>query len=167
MSASIRWWLPRLAFGLLGALLVIQLVPYGRDHANPPVTAAPSWDSPRTERLFTQACGDCHSNLTKWRWYSNVAPASWLVQHDVEEGRGAFDVSRWDAAQPELEEVVEKIRSGEMPPFKYRIAHPGARLSDAERAVLAEGMSRTYAKHPPADTRGERAGEDEGDSESR
>jgi mono/diheme cytochrome c family protein len=155
MNASIRWWFPRLALALLGTLLVMQLVPYGRDHGNPPVTAAPSWDSPRTERLFAQACSDCHSNLTKWRWYSNVAPASWLVQHDVEEGRRAFDVSRWDTAQPELDEVLEKVRSGEMPPLKYRIAHSVARLSDIEKAALAEGMARTWARRPPTGTRRE------------
>jgi mono/diheme cytochrome c family protein len=155
MDASIRWWSARLALALLGMLLVMQLVPYGRDHGNPPVTAAPSWDSPRTERLFAQACSDCHSNLTKWRWYSSVAPASWLVQHDVGEGRRAFDVSRWDTAQPELNEVLEKIRSGKMPPLQYRIAHSDARLSDNEKAALAMGMWRTYADDPPASTRGE------------
>ena len=29
---------------LLGGFLVIQVVPYGRDHDNPPVVAEPSWD---------------------------------------------------------------------------------------------------------------------------
>jgi mono/diheme cytochrome c family protein len=154
MTKSIRWWVVRLALALVGGFLLIQLVPYGRDHTNPPVTAAPRWDSPRTEQLFAHSCGDCHSNLTKWRWYSNIAPASWLVQHDVEDGRGAFDVSRWDTPQPELDEVVEKIRSGAMPPFKYTIAHPSAKLSSAEKAALATGMAATYAQDPPAGTRG-------------
>ena len=149
MTRSIRWWVTRLALALVGGFLLIQLVPYGRDHANPPVKAAPSWDSPRTEKLFTQACGDCHSNLTKWRWYSNVAPASWLIQHDVNDGRGVLNVSRWDQAQPALGEVVEKIRSGEMPPLQYRIIHPSASLSSADKAALAAGMSLTYANSPP------------------
>jgi len=150
-----RWWIGRLALAGVGGLLLLQLVPYGRDHANPRATASPRWDAPRTRELFAQACGDCHSDLTKWRWYSNVAPASWLVQHDVEEGRAAFDVSRWDQAQPSLDEVLEKLRSGEMPPLKYRIVHPGARLSDGEKAALADGLRRTYARRPPAAIRGE------------
>jgi mono/diheme cytochrome c family protein len=64
------------AIGLVVLLVLIQAVPYGRDHTNPPVLAAPSWDSARTEQLFAEACGDCHSNLTQWPWYTNVAPAS-------------------------------------------------------------------------------------------
>ena len=56
---------PRTKRALLGALLtfgLIQLVPYGRDHENPPMGAEPAWDSPRTRELFMTACGDCHSH---------------------------------------------------------------------------------------------------------
>ena len=63
-----------------GALFVlIQFVPYGRDHDNPPVTAEPDWGSPATLRLVRAACYDCHSNETEWPWYSNIARMSWLV----------------------------------------------------------------------------------------
>jgi hypothetical protein len=56
--------------------VAIQLVPYGRDHTNPPVTAEPRWDSPQTRTLAVSACFDCHSNETAWPWYTNVAPFS-------------------------------------------------------------------------------------------
>jgi hypothetical protein len=59
---------------------------YGRDHSNPPVRIEPRWDRARTRELAVRACFDCHSNQTRWPWYSHVAPISWLVQHDVEEG---------------------------------------------------------------------------------
>ncbi|MCJ7766385.1 MAG: heme-binding domain-containing protein, partial [Thiovulaceae bacterium] len=75
------------------ALLLIQIVPYGREHANAPVVAEPQWDTPETRALFFRACADCHSNETKWPWYSNVAPVSWMVQYDVNEGREKFNVS--------------------------------------------------------------------------
>ena len=68
-------------------LLAIQLIPYGRAHANPPVLAEPAWDSPATRDLAVRACFDCHSNETVWPWYSNIAPVSWLVQRDVDGGR--------------------------------------------------------------------------------
>jgi Haem-binding domain len=71
---------------LIGAFLLIQLIPYGHDHANPPVGAEPAWDSPATRELATAACFDCHSNETEWPWYTSVAPFSWLTQRDVEEG---------------------------------------------------------------------------------
>ena len=80
---------------LAAAFLLIQLVPYGHAHDNPPVAAEPNWDSPQTRELAQRACFDCHSNETTWPWYSNVAPVSWLVQHDVDEGREYLNFSRW------------------------------------------------------------------------
>jgi mono/diheme cytochrome c family protein len=73
--------------GLLVLVAAAQLVPYGRDHDNPPVAAEPTWDTPTTRELARRACFDCHSNETQWPWYSNIAPLSWLIQRDVEEGR--------------------------------------------------------------------------------
>jgi len=80
-------------FLLVGVAIAIQAVPYGRHHGNPPVLAEPSWDSPQTRVLTARACFDCHSNATVWPWYSNIAPISWLVQHDVDEGRRAVNFS--------------------------------------------------------------------------
>jgi hypothetical protein len=62
-----RRWLTVLRWitaGLVALLLLIQLVPYGRDHSNPPVIQDVVWDSPRTEELARIACYDCHSNET-------------------------------------------------------------------------------------------------------
>lgn len=136
--------------GALAAFLLAQAVPYGRDHTNPPVTQALKFDSPRTEALFAGACGDCHSNLTKWPWYTNIAPVSWLVQHDVEDGRGALNVSEWNKPQPELGDITEQISSGEMPPWQYTPLHPAADLSSAEKRDLIAGLTRSYQADPPA-----------------
>ena len=131
--------------GLLAGFALIQLIPYGRDHTNPPVTAEPTWDSPRTRELAKQACFDCHSNETVWPWYSSVAPVSWLVQRDVDEGRSKMNFSEW----PQLPagggaaiaaEAAEVIDGGEMPPIQYRLIHSGARLSDAEKQELIAGL---------------------------
>jgi hypothetical protein len=100
--------------GFVALLLVIQLVPYGRDHTNPTGGRQIAWDSPRTQKLMTSACMDCHSNLTTWPWYSNVAPASWLVQNDVDGGRGASNLS---TGEIELQEMIETIQEGSMPPW--------------------------------------------------
>jgi hypothetical protein len=134
---------------LLAAFLLIQLVPYGHDHSNPPVTQAAAFDSPRTEQLATDACGDCHSNLTTWPFESNIAPTSWLIQRDVDEGRGILNFSEWDRSQPETGEVGEVIQEGAMPPLQYKLHHPGARLSDSGKADLVAGLTRTYEQDPP------------------
>ena len=127
--------------GLLVLLLAIQLVPYGRDHGTPAGGRPIAWDSPRTEQLMTEACLDCHSNLTRWPWYSNVAPVSWLVQADVDGGRSELNLSTGDV---ELEEMIETIREGSMPPWQYKPTHPGARLSEQERLDLISGLEATF-----------------------
>ena len=127
--------------GLLVVLVAIQFVPYGRDHTNPTGGRQIAWDSPRTELLMTDACMDCHSNLTEWPWYSNVAPVSWLVQWDVDEGRDALNLSTGEA---DVEEMIETIREGSMPPWQYKPTHPGARLSDQEKQDLIGGLQATF-----------------------
>ena len=134
----VKWGLA----SLIGVLVIIQVVPYGRDHTNPPVVEEPVWDSTRTRDLAVRACFDCHSNETVWPWYSNVAPLSWLVQRDVDEGREELNLSEWDRPQ-EGEESAETVREGSMPPGQYLLTHPGARLTDAELTALAGGLAAT------------------------
>lgn len=136
-----RW--QRVLVGLVGAVVIIQLVPYGRAHANPPVVSEPVWDSPRTRELAERACFDCHSNETVWPWYSNVAPVSWLVQHDTDEGRAVLNLSEWNRPQEDAGEAGETVRDGEMPPAIYLPTHPEARLTDTERDELARGLDAT------------------------
>ncbi len=144
-----RRFVPRLIGAVLGGLLVLQLVPYGRDHSNPPVTKEPAWDSPRTRALAVTACFDCHSNQTNWYWYTNIAPFSWLAQSDVDNGRAAMNFSEWDRPQDGAGDVAEMIQSGAMPPWFYWIVHPGAHLSSSERRALIDGLRRTFAASPP------------------
>jgi hypothetical protein len=140
----------RLISGAFIALLVIQLVPYGRDHVNPQTTSEPAWDSPYTRALAKQACFDCHSNETDWPAYAHIAPASWLVQHDVDEGRAVLNFSEWHRPQEEATEAADEVTGGEMPPAMYRLIHAHARLSAADRDRLARGLARTLGvSHPP------------------
>jgi hypothetical protein len=139
-----NWW-SRLGLGTLGTLLAIQLVPYGREHANPPVTREPIWDAPKTRALAKQACFDCHSNETEWPAYANIAPASWLVQHDVDEGRAVLNFSEWTRPQQEAKEAAKELREGEMPPAAYKLIHGHARLSGADLDLLAQGLAKTVS----------------------
>ena len=153
---------------IVAIFLLIQLVPYGRNHTNPPVVKEPAWDSPQTQALFQQACADCHSNNTTWYWYSNIAPFSWLIQRDVDEGRARLNYSECGVPRPRREggfegrsnfpnvtpppggfqprfegggDVSEVILRGSMPPIQYTLIHPSANLSTAERQALAQGLA--------------------------
>ena len=136
-----------LSVAVIAAVVAIQFIPYGKDHTNPPIVSEPQWDSPRTKELFNRACADCHSNETAYPWYSNIAPVSWLIAHDIDEGREHFNVSMWGSQKKnEGEDAAKEVREGEMPMWFYTIAHPEAKLSSNEKQELISGLEKTFGK---------------------
>ncbi len=123
---------------LVVALVAIQLVPI--DRTNPPVeTEVPA--SVEVRSVLREACYDCHSNETRWPWYTRIAPASWLIAKDVSEGREELNFSTWDGLSAEdqaeaIRESWETVDEGEMPLWFYVPLHPEARLSADDRALL-------------------------------
>ena len=128
----------RLLLSLLVIVIAIQFIPV--DRSNPPVAGevpAPS----EVRGVFERACYDCHSNETAWPWYSRVAPVSWLVAHDVEEGREHLNFSEWTSYPPDdqmelREEVWEEVEEGEMPRWFYVPLHREAELSGEDKEIL-------------------------------
>jgi hypothetical protein len=196
---------------IVGVLLLIfigmQFIPIKR--TNPSVTTQLKWDSPQTEALARRACMDCHSNETRWPWYTYIAPASWLTYYDVMRGRSQLNLSTYNPAsggrpgegfgqpsdlayrlgqilagenrrgglgqgegggrpfptrtpgqQPPQNgqfrpgggegraggRITEVIQNGSMPPAKYTLIHSDAKLSDAERQQLIQGLQATLAQ---------------------
>lgn len=164
LPALTRRSLLRLVRGLmvtgLAVAVLVQLVPYGRAHSLPPVSAEPQWDSPATRDLAVRACFDCHSNEVTWPWYSNVAPISWLVQRDVGKGRDELNFSEWLRPNSEAGGAAKAVRDGEMPPSIYVLTHRNARLNSEEQAQLIRGLVATFGDEKRGDDR-----EDERDEE--
>ncbi len=127
---------------VLVLLVLVAQVFASTGRTNPPVENQVAWDSPQTQELFSRACADCHSNETKWPWYSKIPPASWLVVHDVNEGREKFNISAQDMG--EADDAAEAVLEGEMPMKIYTVMHPEARLTPAERQALAQGLQKTF-----------------------
>jgi hypothetical protein len=142
MKSKLKW-----IFGaLVVAFVLLQLTNPAR--TNPPVVSdlmATNAPPPSVAALLHAACYDCHSYETKWPWYSRIAPASWLVASDVNEGRHHLNLSDWPATRPDwqvrrLENMSEEIESGEMPPKKYTLIHADARLTDSQRKTLTDWL---------------------------
>ncbi|MDQ3338377.1 MAG: heme-binding domain-containing protein [Myxococcota bacterium] len=129
--------------GMVGFVALLQIIPYGRTHSNPPTVSEPAWDSPRTRELAVRACFDCHSNETRWPWYANVAPFSWAMQFDVEAAREVVNFSEWDRHYDLASYAGRRTSTGMMPPSKYLLAHPEAKLTPQERMELARGLDAT------------------------
>ena len=136
MSKTLR----RLALLAAALIVLIQFVPV--DRSNPPVEA--DFDGPaEVAAVLRTSCYDCHSNETRWPWYSRVAPPSWLVAHDIEEARDRMNFSLWGSFDPRrqqklAEDIWEEVEQGEMPLRMYLLAHPAARLSESARQTLRE-----------------------------
>jgi hypothetical protein len=130
------------------AMMAIQFIPV--DRRNFPVKA--DLVAPLSVKMALRtACYDCHSDRTRWPWYSAIAPVSWLVAHEVNEGRRRLNFSDWDAyaADPgtvsqKLDEIADFVTSGKMAPWYYLMLHPGARLSTAQRETVA-GWARSQS----------------------
>lgn len=93
--------------------------------------------------VLSRACMDCHSNQTRWPWYSNVAPASWFVVDHVNHGRSHLNFSDWARWSPSesaemLEQVCREVKRGQMPLESYVMLHPDAKLTPADVKTLCD-----------------------------
>ena len=126
------------------ALIVMQL--FRPERTNPASDPGASFEAvvkppQAVTSSLKRACHDCHSNQTAWPWYSNIAPASWLIASDVNEGRAHLNLSEWTKAgaegeKPDVEELCSEVREGKMPLPAYTVLHPQAKLSGQEVAAL-------------------------------
>ena len=93
--------------------------------------------------LVQRKCGNCHSEVVEWPFYSRVAPVSWLLEHDVLKARAHMNLSRWDTYSSQdksdlLSRFASKARSGEMPPARYTAMHRDSKLLSKEQDSLYE-----------------------------
>lgn len=93
--------------------------------------------------MLKTSCYDCHSNQTDYRWYSYIAPVSFLVAQDIREGKEHVNFSEWENLSKmdkleALDEISEEVEEGEMPLEVYFITHSNATLTDAQRERLLE-----------------------------
>jgi len=130
--------------GLAVLLIVIQF--YRPERLNPAVDPAGDISAqvpvpPAVRSILERSCFDCHSNRTRWPWYSNVAPASWLVARDVTEGRERLNFSEWGSYKQgkrvsRLEMMIAEVDKGEMPLNNYLLLHGEAALTEADKDTL-------------------------------
>jgi hypothetical protein len=126
--------------GIVVALVIgigIQFVPVEGLGENPPERYVPEAPA-ETKAILRESCMDCHSHETRWPWYARLAPGSWLLARDVRRARAHFNISEWGGLeesyrQVDKENAWEQIEAGKMPPRRYLLLHPRARLSDQEK----------------------------------
>lgn len=138
-----------LKWGILGlgiAFAALQLPQPSR--TNPPVKIdflKTTTASPDVAAMFRATCYDCHSDETRWPWYSYVAPMSWQIADDVNAGRRHVNLSEWPEDNPglmrkKIEDMNDAIDDGDMPLQKYTLIHKDARLTPQQRNRLTQWL---------------------------
>lgn len=143
-------WLKRLAIALLLVLVAFQIFQPARTNPQTDpkreIHASLAVD-PAVASVWQRSCNDCHSHRTVWPWYSHVAPVSWLVVSDVNQGRKVLNFSEWAGYRPEeqqkqLSEICKEVSEGEMPGLSYTLMHRHAKLSTGDASAIC-GWTRT------------------------
>lgn len=131
---------------LLSAFILIQFFPI--DKTNPPVNRELdflSLKNPPQEiaKMIRTSCYDCHSNETRYPWYSYLQPSGWFLQDHIKDGRRELNFSEFASSEKKrqihkLEECAEQIENGEMPLQSFVLLHQDARLNAQQRKTLSQ-----------------------------
>ncbi len=129
---------------ILGAFIIIQFI-------RPDRTAGPAGGeshvsarfpvSPEVGTILANSCYDCHSNATKYPWYSEVQPIGWWLQSHIEDGRRELNFDEFlSYGLPrqfrKFQEIESEVREELMPLPSYLPMHPEARLTLEHRQLL-------------------------------
>ena len=149
----------RIFFAAAALFTAMQLVPVEmrtNPHSNPAHTMEARIEvPPHIQTMLKTSCANCHSNETRWPWYSSVAPLSWMLARDVNQARSAMNFSDWTSrpgtAMGLLAASCAGVQSQRMPPANYRPLHREAELTPEEaEAFCAWTTSQTRAINPNA-----------------
>jgi hypothetical protein len=138
-------------FGFFGLVVGSQFIRPARTNpvVNPSHTLEAAVPVPtQIEGILQRACYDCHSDLTRWPWYSNVAPVSWFVIDHVDSGRRHLNFSAWlprdtakspaEYTRERFEAICKQVQSHEMPLTSYLLVHRAARLSQDDIETICQ-----------------------------
>jgi len=143
----------KILYVIVAIIVIIQF--FRIDKTNPEVIAENDFvtiTNPPEEvtTILKTACYDCHSNESKYPWYTNVAPISWWVKHHIDEGREELNFSNWKTFKAKkkdhkLEELIEEVEEGEMPLDEYTWTHADAQLTEEQKHVLVNWVKELRA----------------------
>ena len=91
--------------------------------------------------VLQKACVDCHSNTTRYPWYSNIQPLGWILANHIRKGKTDMNFDEFGTysgrkQKNKLKAVVNVIRDNKMPLRSYAWMHKDARLNEKEKQLL-------------------------------
>ena len=109
------------------------------------------------QSILAKACNDCHSNNTRYPWYSNIQPVDWWMTGHIKDGKKGLNLDEYTNRSlrfqyNKMKEVVDLLKKGEMPLNSYLWIHKDAKLTADEKSKLTNWataiMDSMKAKHP-------------------
>lgn len=109
-------------------------------------------------KILNKACNDCHSNKTDYPWYSHVQPVAWWLAGHINDGKRHLNFSEFTGYSlkkqyHKLEEIIEMVKSEEMPLQSYTLIHTSSKLTEAEKSQIItwaeNAMQEMKTKYPP------------------
>lgn len=145
---------------LLAALVIIQFIhpKKNKSEENQPNFIGNTFPVPAdVKSILAKACNDCHSNNTKYPWYTNIQPLHWFMDKHIRGGKKEMNLDEYTSRSlryqyKKMDDLKEQIKEGEMPLDSYTWMHKNAKLTEEEKNKLiawADGIRDTLkAKYP-------------------
>lgn len=154
----------KILMGILIVFVIIQFIrPDKNDSNDETYDIATKYEVPKeVSQILKVSCNDCHSNQTRYPWYSNIQPVAWWLDHHVTDGKKHLNFSEFTKRpvafqNHKLKETVEMVEELEMPlpSYTYLGLHKEAKLTDNQRKMLidwAKAQMDTLKANYPADS---------------
>ena len=96
-------------------------------------------------QILQKSCYDCHSNHTRYSWYTNIQPAGWMMARHIRLGKSELNFSEFSSYSKrrqisKLKAIAHQIEDNEMPLKSYKLLHKKARLSALEKKLIISWM---------------------------
>lgn len=100
------------------------------------------------QSVLQNACYDCHSNNTKYPWYSNIQPMAWMLARHIKNGKEKLNFSGFGnnttrRQVSKLKEISNQIKDDEMPISSYKMMHKNANPTKEEKVLIMDWMNKT------------------------
>ncbi len=91
--------------------------------------------------ILAATCYDCHSNNTKYPWYSYIQPARFIMERHIRNGKKDLNFSEFGnyskrRQESKFESIIKQVRSGEMPLASYTILHKNSKLNPKQKETI-------------------------------
>lgn len=135
-----------LAVLVVAIVLVIQVIPVERNVS----TVQPGQSFERTEKvpanvaaILKVSCYDCHSNNTRYPWYSELQPGAWFMARHIKKGKEELNLDEFNdyskrRKKAKIKSIISQIEKEEMPLKSYLLLHPDAGLTPNKKKVLLQ-----------------------------